>query len=176
MSWDWIITFAVSAVTGALSGLAVPMFIERYRSKLVIRQEEIKNQLKKSEFFFEHQYLAAQEFSSFFYGLLPQKHHFADKWDDVMKHLSSQLPDHGEFLSYFLEKYDVLLSEVTIAQIAKAKTVVYAYIDEETEEAEIVQNYPIWLEKKALGFGDQFYQAVEQAHKALRNELRKQIK
>ncbi|MBD3611206.1 MAG: hypothetical protein HUJ13_02095, partial [Hydrogenovibrio crunogenus] len=69
----------------------------------------IKKQLKKSEFFFENQYFAAKEFSSFFYGLLPQKQHFADERDEVMGNLSLQLVEYGEFLSYFLEKYDVLL-------------------------------------------------------------------
>lgn len=172
MNYDWVIAL----VAGGFGGLVAPLLLERFRSSLVIRQEEIKNQLKKSEFFFENQYLAAKEFSSFFYGLLPQKQHFSDEWDDAMEDLSSHLADHGEFLSYFLEKYDVLFSEETINLIAKAQSVVADYIDEETQASERPESYPRFLEQGAPKFGDQFYKAAELAHKAIREEIRKQIK
>src|SRR5690554_1853412 len=103
MVYDWIIAIAA----GAFGGLLAPFIIEKFRSSLVIKQEEIKNQLKKSEFFFGNQYTAAQEFSSFFYSLLPQKHHFTDDWESVMGDLASKLPIHGEYLNRFMEQYSI---------------------------------------------------------------------
>ncbi|MBE0471381.1 MAG: hypothetical protein IBX55_17955 [Methyloprofundus sp.] len=176
MNYEWIIALAAGVLAGAFGGLVAPLLIERFRSSLVIRQEEIKNQLKKSEFFFENQYLAAKEFSAFFYALVPQKQHFADEWDEAMGHLATDLPDYGVYLSRFLEKYDVLLSEETIKSISNAISIVTDYIDEETSVSEIPENYPKFLEQDAPKFGGQFYKAAELAHKAIREVIRKQIK
>lgn len=47
MEYEWLIALGTSVFAGAFGGLGAPLLIERFRSSLVIRQEEIKNQLKK---------------------------------------------------------------------------------------------------------------------------------
>lgn len=62
--------------------------------------------------------------------------------------LETRLPDYGEFLSKFLEKYDVLFSERVIDAILNAKRVVNSYIDEETQTLELPKNYLSFLSAK----------------------------
>ena len=170
-----LISFLYAPLAGILGGLIAPYLLEKFRSKLVIRQEQIKNQLKKSEFFFEKQFQAAQAFNFFTYRSLPNKQHYLEEIEDSMGRLAGNLSDYGESIKEFLELNDVLFTENTTILIKAILTVVGEYEDAKSKAIEESTN-TAWYERDEPEYGERFYNAVLLAHQAIRNEVRAQIK
>lgn len=163
------------AVLGGVVTLFGNAILEKIKAKSNLTSEQYKIQLKKSEFFFQKQFDASLEFGKFFYELLPKKQSVLDEWEDAMRWLADDLQNHQKFLDDFVSKYSVVFNSNTIKLIENVSYQVVRMNDDK-DLHEINSGNDLEWEDKKWKYADEFYKELKKANKAVRNELKEQVK
>ena len=147
--------------------------LERLKSDFTQDTEKYKIQLKKSEFFFQEQYKAANEFASFYYQILPEKAHVTMEWEDAMCEVVKKFAKHRDWLAVFVASYSIILDKESIDLLQKCSYEITKYFDAK-DEREMHELSTHW--DGEYKYGDSFYDIATKANEYIKNLVVQQIK